>query len=135
METVDIDTEELDQPITVCTHKNCVEHKTLNDGGVVETIYSQECHTPCYLDGVEVRNEERNNVQILSRQVSVPIRRFKIVKCLWIRSSAANVGILGRFTCTCDTDSSRTSFEFATFQTLGQFYSDRRSNYRKRSSR
>ena len=72
METVQIDTEELDQPITVCTHKDCVEYRQLNNGGVVETIYKTECHVPCYLVGVEVRSALSSRRLFLDKYLSQP---------------------------------------------------------------
>ncbi|CAG2175934.1 unnamed protein product, partial [Oppiella nova] len=45
--SVDIETDPLDHPKTVCSDKNCCTQENIN--GNIKTHYTTSCHSPCYL--------------------------------------------------------------------------------------
>ncbi|CAG2172005.1 unnamed protein product [Oppiella nova] len=56
--SVDIETDPLDHPKTVCSDKNCCTQENIN--GNIKTHYKTNCHSPCYLvhsDGNIVGNK------------------------------------------------------------------------------
>ncbi|CAG2106788.1 unnamed protein product [Medioppia subpectinata] len=50
--SVEIITVPLGRPQTVCTAERCIERVTTH--GVIHTIYKTKCHSPCYLDYIDV---------------------------------------------------------------------------------
>ena len=48
---IDLETSQLEQPLTVCGHKSCVEVITNSNGNLVLN-YKQRCHVPCNLKNV-----------------------------------------------------------------------------------
>ena len=58
---VDLEREELDYPITVCTHSECIERIAVGKNNIHTVNYKQICHDHCYLSGIptETTNDSR----------------------------------------------------------------------------
>lgn len=52
IQQVQLHSETLDMPRTVCSNKSCVEYRDGRNGTKV-AFYEQSCHDPCYLDNVD----------------------------------------------------------------------------------